>query len=225
MKPHLALFDLDHTLIPIDSDYSWGQFTEKLGWVDTYSFRQKNDEFYAQYQAGTLNINDYVAFATRAICEKGQAASLQAHQQFMKEVIEPVIRPSALQLIQTHRQAGHQLMIITATNAFVTRPIAQALGIEELIAVELVKDAKGWYNGRIDGVASFGDGKLIRMNQWLADHQWSWDQVETTFYTDSINDLPLLEVVNHPVATNPSNNLLTIANSRQWRVLNLFHPE
>ena len=116
-------------------------------------------------------------------------------------------------------------MIITATNAFVTRPIAQALGIEELIAVELVKDAKGWYNGRIDGVASFRDGKLIRMNQWLADHQWSWDQVETTFYTDSINDLPLLEVVNHPVATNPSNNLLTIANSRQWRVLNLFHPE
>ncbi|MSQ56299.1 MAG: HAD family hydrolase [Limnohabitans sp.] len=225
MKPHLALFDLDHTLLPIDSDYAWGQFTEKLGWVDTISFRQKNDAFFAQYQAGILNIHDYVEFATRAICEKGEVASMQAHQQFMKEVIEPVIRPCALQLIQTHRQAGHQLIVITATNEFVTRPIAHALGIEELIAVELFKDAKGWYNGGIDGVASFRDGKLTRMNQWLADHQLSWDRVETTFYTDSINDLPLLEVVNHPVVTNPSANLLAIANSRQWRVLNLFHSE
>ena len=218
----LALFDLDHTLLPIDSDYSWGEFTLELGWTDPATFRQRNDDFYAHYQAGTLDIHDYVRFATAAVCARGPQEAAQAHQRFMDEVIRPRIRPQAQALVQAHQRAGDVVMIVTATNEFVTRPIAQAFGVSELIAVELERNAQGWLTGEIRGTPSFRDGKVTRVEQWLAARGLAWADVEMTFYSDSINDLPLLEKAQHPVATNPDARLRQCANDRGWRILDLF---
>ena len=136
-KPGLALFDLDHTLIPIDSDYAWGEFTTTLGWTDPVEFGRRNDEFFAHYRAGTLDINDYVRFATDAVRAKGPDAAATAHARFMQDVVQPVITDAARDLIAQHRAAGDEIVIVTATNDFVTRPIADALGVAELIAVQL----------------------------------------------------------------------------------------
>ncbi|MEY4157293.1 MAG: hypothetical protein RJB64_2014, partial [Pseudomonadota bacterium] len=121
MKPHLALFDLDHTLLPLDSDYAWGEFTQRIGWTDPVVFKRRNDEFYADYQAGRLDIHEYVRFATEAVRVKGRVLAEAAREQFLHEVIRPAVRPQALQLIQRHRDLGCQVMIVTATNEFVTR--------------------------------------------------------------------------------------------------------
>ena len=159
MKPRLALFDLDHTLLPIDSDYSWGQFTITLGWTDPVEFARRNDEIYAHYQAGTLDIHEYVRFATEAFRLRGPEAAAEGHRRFMQEVIAPAIRPQALELVERHRKAGDRLMVITATNEFVTRPIVELFGIPEMISVELERDANGWYSGEIKGVPSMREGK------------------------------------------------------------------
>jgi len=218
----LALFDLDHTLLPLDSDYEWGEFTIRIGWNDPVEFARRNDEFYAHYQAGTLNVHDYVRFATEAVRLRGADAAATAHQQFMREVIGPAIRPQALDLIRQHQAAGDQVLIVTATNEFVTRPIAQALGVQELLAVQLARDAHGWYTGEIDGIPTMREGKVLRMEQWLAARQLTWADVDSTFYSDSMNDVPLLEKVNHPVATNPDPRLRALAQERGWRILDLF---
>ena len=218
----LALFDLDHTLLPIDSDYAWGVYTTDIGWTDNDHFRRRNDEFYAHYQAGTLDIHDYVRFSTEATRLKGAAEAARAHAHFMQTVVLPTIQPQALDLIRAHAQAGDQIIIVTATNEFITRPIATALGVSELIAVALARDGAGWITGEIQGTPSFREGKVARVNQWLAEHQLSWDSVETTFYSDSINDLALLEKATHPVATNPDPRLRTLATERGWRILDLF---
>jgi HAD superfamily hydrolase (TIGR01490 family) len=218
----LALFDLDHTLLPLDSDYSWGEFTIRMGWVDPVSFAQRNDAFYADYQAGRLDIHDYVRFATEAFRLKGPQVAHAAHAQFMAEVIRPAIRPEALALIERHRAAGDHLLVVTATNEFVTRPIVQALGIAELIAVELQRDANGWFTGEIEGTPSMREGKVQRLQQWLDARGLSWTSVQTTFYSDSPNDLPLLSRVNHPVATNPDSVLRAEAHKRGWPILELF---
>ena len=218
----LALFDLDHTLLPLDSDYSWGEFTIRMGWVDPVSFAQRNDAFYADYQAGRLDIHDYVRFATEAFRLKGPEAAHAAHAQFMAEVIRPAIRPEALALIERHRAAGDHLLVVTATNEFVTRPIVQALGIAELIAVELQRDTNGWFTGEIEGTPSMREGKVQRLQQWLDARGLSWTSVQTTFYSDSPNDLPLLSRVNHPVATNPDTVLRAEAHKRGWPILELF---
>ena len=218
----LALFDLDHTLLPIDSDQSWGHFTTTLGWTDPVEFTQKNDAFYAHYQAGTLDIHDYVRFATEAFCIRSRAEAEAAHARFMREIIQPVIRPEALALLEKHRATGEQLLIITATNEFVTRPIAQAFGVDELIAVELVRNANHWYSGEIKGVPSLREGKVERLQQWLQQRGLDWDKVETTFYSDSSNDIPLLQRVNHPVATNPDAKLKAFALEKGWPILELF---
>ena len=219
---NLTLFDLDHTLLPIDSDYSWGEFSLKMGWVDPELFKAKNDQFFADYQAGVLDIHDYVKFATEAVRLKGPELAAKAHQQFMQEVVLPVIKPSALSLIKQHQDAGDHVMVVTATNEFVTRPIAKALGIEELIAVELVKDSEGWITGEILGTPSFKAGKVARVEAWLSAHQKSWQDVHITFYSDSLNDLPLLEKAQTPVATNPDARLRQLATDRGWRILELF---
>ena len=219
---NLTLFDLDHTLLPIDSDYSWGEFSLKMGWVDPELFKAKNDQFFADYQAGVLDIHDYVKFATEAVRLKGPELAAKAHQQFMQEVVLPVIKPSALNLIKQHQDAGDHVMVVTATNEFVTRPIAKALGIEELIAVELVKDSEGWITGEILGTPSFKAGKVARVEAWLSAHQKSWQEVHITFYSDSLNDLPLLEKAQTPVATNPDARLRQLATDRGWRILELF---
>ena len=219
----LALFDLDHTLIPIDSDHSWGVFTTTLGWTDAAEFSRRNDEFFSHYKAGTLDIHDYVRFATDAVRLQGPARAAAAYGRFMREVITPALKPVALELVRGHQLAGDQVLIITATNDFVTRPIAQALGVAELIAVELERDpATGWINGEIRGTPSAREGKVIRMEQWLCKRGLTWETTETTFYTDSINDLALMEKVDHPIATNPDARLREVANSRGWRILELW---
>jgi HAD superfamily hydrolase (TIGR01490 family) len=223
---HLALFDLDHTLLPIDSDYSWGVFTTTIGWTDPVAFAQRNDEFFAHYKAGTLDINDYVRFATDAVRQRGATESIAAHADFMRAVVLPAIQPQALALVQQHQQAGDQVIIVTATNEFVTRPIADAFGVAELIAVKLARDTApggtGWITGAIDGVPSAREGKVTRVEQWLSARGLSWADVQTTFYTDSINDLALMERVTHPVATNPDARLRAVAEERGWRILDLF---
>ncbi len=222
----LALFDLDHTLLPIDSDYAWGVFTTTIGWTDPVDFSLRNDEFFAHYKAGTLDIHDYVRFSTAAIRRQGAINSEAAHANFMRDVVQPAIKQQALALIFQHQQAGNEVVIVTATNEFVTRPIAQALGVPELIAVELERDTApggtGWITGEIRGVPSFREGKITRVAQWLASRKLNWADVETTFYTDSINDLSLMENVTHPVATNPDERLRAVAVERGWRILDLF---
>jgi len=218
----LALFDLDHTLLPLDSDHAWGQFTTRIGWTEADVFTRRNDAFFAQYQAGQLDVHAYVRFATEAVRQRGPQQAAEAHRRFMDEVIRPGIRPEALALIERHRAAGDVLLIVTATNEFVTRPIAEALGISELVAVELARGPDGWYDGGIVGTPSFREGKVTRVAQWLAQRGLDWAQVHTTFYSDSTNDLPLLERVNQPVATNPGDGLRQIAQQRGWPILDLF---
>ena len=218
----LALFDLDHTLLPIDSDHSWGVFTSSIGWTDRQEFNRRNDEFFAHYKAGTLDIHDYVRFAVEAVRLQGAARAKEAHAQFMETVVLPAMRDAARQLIKQHQDAGDEVVIITATNEFVTRPIADAFGVKHLIAVELERDESGWITGAIRGVPSARDGKVVRVEQWLAGRNLQLADVESTFYTDSINDLALMERVNHPVATNPDDRLRAIATERGWRILELF---
>jgi HAD superfamily hydrolase (TIGR01490 family) len=220
--PKIALFDLDHTLLPIDSDYEWGEFTIGLGWCDSTEFKRRNAEFFAHYRAGTLDIYDYVRFATQAIRQQGATNSIAAHASFMRDVVQKHIQSTALDLVNTHRKAGDTLVLVTATNEFVTGPIAQAFDIAELIAVELERDAQGWYTGEIRGTPSARAGKVSRVEQWLTVRGLRWDTVHTTFYTDSMNDLALLEKVNCPVATNPDDALRALAVERGWRVLDLF---
>jgi len=218
----VALFDLDYTLIPMDSDYQWGEFTLALGWCDGEDFKRRNAQYYEDYKAGTLDIHDYVRFATRAMRAQGAEKSAQAHARYMQTIIDTAILPKALALVQAHQAAGDEVVIVTATNEFVTRPIATAFGVKELIAIELARDAQGEFTGEIAGTPSFREGKVARVQAWLAARQLDWRSVETVFYSDSINDLPLLEKVTHPVATNPDAALRAIATERQWRILELF---
>ncbi|MFT4192969.1 MAG: HAD family hydrolase [Comamonas sp.] len=221
----LALFDLDHTLLPLDSDHAWGQYTVKIGWRDAEGFARRNDAFYQQYKNGTLDIHDYIQFATEAIRERGQAAAEAAREGFMAEVIAPAIRPAARALLQHHREAGDRIVIVTATNAFVTRPIATALGVADLIAIELEQGSgeAGWLTGRIAGTPSFREGKITRVEQWLAAQGLDWGAVgHSVFYSDSMNDLPLLERVDEPVATNPDERLRALAQARGWTIRDLF---
>lgn len=219
---NIALFDLDHTLLPLDSDYAWGQFSTRIGWTDPAVFLERNDWFYAQYQAGTLDIHEYVRFATAALSQHTPEEANAAHARFMQEVIAPALHDSARALVRQHQEAGDAVAIITATNEFVTRPIAQAFGVQELLAIELARDATGRFTGEMVGVPSFREGKVTRVAHWLAAQGLDWPDVHITFYSDSTNDLPLLERAQVPVATNPSPALHTIATERGWRILELF---
>ena len=223
-RPRLALFDLDHTLLPLDSDYEWGEFTLRKGWCDKEAFGKRNADFFADYQKGTLDIHEYVRFATEAVRKLGPEAANDAHHAFMQEVIEPHIQPAARKLLQQHRDAGDTVVIVTATNEFVTRPIAKALGVEHLLAVNLERDASGWITGEIDGIPTMRVGKVTRMESWMAERGLSWDTVDSIFYSDSMNDVPLLEKVNTPVATNPDERLRALATERGWRILDLLEP-
>ena len=222
MTTKIALFDLDHTLIPFDSDYEWNEFTIAQGWRDGDEFRRANDAFFAQYRDGTLDIHQYVRFATQTIRDKGATESIAAHALFMSASVLKGIKNPALDLVRSHQEAGDAVIIVTATNEFVTRPIAAAFGIKELIAIELVRDGQGEFTGDILGTPSFREGKVARVEAWLAARSLTWQDVDTTFYSDSMNDLALLEKVNHPVATNPDERLRQLASERGWRILELF---
>jgi HAD superfamily hydrolase (TIGR01490 family) len=223
LAPNLALFDLDHTLLPIDSDHTWGAFCIAEGLVDPLEHQQRNDEFAAQYRAGTLDIHAYVAFAMRVAASAGKDRAAHLHKKYMSDWILPAIKPQALELVRQHQAAGDTCIIITATNEFVTREIAKAFGVEHLIAVNLKRDTDGHYTNVIDGLPSFQGGKVTRMSSWLSERGLNWSDVpKSTFYSDSMNDLPLLEKVTNPVATNPDERLRALAKQRQWRVLDLF---
>ncbi|MEO7244743.1 MAG: HAD family hydrolase [Rubrivivax sp.] len=219
----LALFDLDGTLIPTDSDHAFGEFLVDIGWADGAAHRRANDAFYADYLGGTLDMAAYVDFATAPWRNRSADALGAATARFIDAVVRPLLRANALALVRRHQDAGDAVLIVTATNEFVTRPIARLFGVDELIATELERDADGRVTGAIRGTPAFRDGKVERVGAWLAARGQGWDDVErSTFYSDSTNDLPLLERVSHPVATNPVPALAAIAAARAWPVLNLF---
>ena len=219
----LALFDLDGTLIAGDSDHAFGEFMVTQGWAEGELHRRRNDEFYRQYLAGCLDIAEYIDFSTRAWRERGLDEQLAVSARFMAEVMAPQLLPAARALLDLHRAAGDLVAIVTATNEFITRPIADALGVEHLLAVELERGVDGMATGRIRGVPSFREGKIERVHDWLAGLGQRLSDVEhSVFYSDSTNDLPLLEIVSEPVATNPSPALEAIALQRGWRILRLF---
>jgi HAD superfamily hydrolase (TIGR01490 family) len=219
----LALFDLDGTLLPIDSDHAFGEFMVRIGWADPVAHARRNDAFYADYQAGRLDMHEYIDFATAAWRDRSAEEVAEASARFMREVVEPALRPVARHLVRRHLDAGDEVAIVTATNDFITRPIARALGVETLIATELERDADGRATGRIRGVPALREGKIIRVDEWLRGRgQRLEDFQDTVFYGDSTNDLPLLERVSRPVATNPVAALAAIAAARGWTVLKLF---
>jgi HAD superfamily hydrolase (TIGR01490 family) len=219
----LALFDLDHTLLPIDSDHAWGEYTVERGWRDAVEFKARNDAFYENYKIGKLDPVEYLMFATAAIRERGATESIALRADYMSAIIEKNIKKSALDLLDKHRAAGDEILLVTATNQFVTEPIAKRFGIEHLIAVQLETGADGWYTGRSRGTPSFKEGKVERVRQWLAERGKTWADVShSTFYSDSMNDLPLLEHVTEPVATNPDPRLRTLATERGWKIIDLF---
>ncbi len=221
---HLALFDLDHTLLPFDSDYQWADFLARSGRAgDPQAAQARNQELMLRYNQGTLSAQESADFML-GLLRLGSPTELASWQQeYMQQVVLPGILPQAHNLIQKHQHSGHLCAIVTATNSFVTQPIAQALGIEHLIATEPERDASGNYTGRISGIASFQEGKIERVKLWLQDYSRRLeDFAESWFYSDSLNDLPLLEVVSHPVATNPSADLRALADKRGWRILDLF---
>jgi HAD superfamily hydrolase (TIGR01490 family) len=219
----LALFDLDGTLLPIDSDHAFGEFVVERGWADGGTFRRRNDAFYADYLVGRLDIHAYVDFATAPWRGRGADELDSARTEFLHRIVSPMLRPAALELVQRHRRAGDLLAVVTATNDFVTRPIAALIGIDELIATELVRDGAGRVTGAIAGVPAYRAGKITRVEEWLAGRGWALgDFQRSTFYSDSTNDLPLLERVSDPVATNPGPALERIARERGWPVLKLF---
>ncbi len=220
---NLALFDLDLTLLPIDSDHAWGQFMIELGWVDAAAFRAGNDAFYTDYRAGRLDIDAYIAFAAAPLRERSAAELAAGHLRFMREVVAPALRPEARALVESHRERGDRLALVTSTNDFITAPIAAAFAIDTLIATRLERGADGAPPGRIDGVPAFREGKVARVGQWLAASGAGWSDFERiSVYTDSLNDLALLETATDPVATNPSPELEAVARDRGWRILTLF---
>ena len=220
---NLTLFDLDGTLIAGDSDHSFGEFMVAIGWADGDAWRRRNDEFYATYVAGALDVHAYVAFATSVWRERTRPEQDAIHARFMNEVIGPMITPQAIDLVRKHQAAGDLVAIVTATNEFVTRPIADAFGVPELLAIELERDAGGAVTGAIQGVPTYQHGKVTRVAQWLAAQDAGWDDFDRiSVYSDSINDLPLLERATDPVATNPSAALEAVAAERGWRFLRLF---
>lgn len=220
----LTLFDLDHTLLPLDSDYEWGQFMTRIGAVDPVEFKRRNGEFYEQYQAGTLDPVAYLEFAFGTLAQFPRPQLDAWHRQFMDEVIRPALKPSALDLVRRHRDAGDLVVIVTATNRFVTAPIAGAFGVEHLIAAEPEVDDAGNITGAFRGTPPYGAGKVVNLEKWLAARGQSLDGFDSsTFYSDSQNDIPLLQAVTHPVATNPNALLGAHAKARGWPILNLFN--
>ena len=220
---NLTLFDLDGTLIAGDSDHSFGEFMVDIGWADADTWRRRNDDFYATYVAGALDVHAYVDFATSVWRNRPAQEQADAHARFMREVIGPMLTPQALALVKKHQDEGDLVAIVTATNEFVTRPIAQAFGVPELLAIELERDASGAITGAIRGVPTYQHGKVTRVEQWLAAQHARWDDFDRiSVYSDSINDLPLLERATDPVATNPSAALEAVAAERGWRFLRLF---
>lgn len=219
----LALFDLDHTLLPLDSDFQWADFLARTGRAgDPVQAQRRNQELMDRYNAGQLTADQSAEFMLGLLARANPTDLESWHATFMDEVVLPSILPPARELVNAHIERGDLCAIVTATNEFVTAPIARAFGIEHLIAT-IPEQQEGRYTGRIAGVASFQAGKVLRVKAWLAGMDRKLEDFDASyFYSDSHNDLPLLEVVTHPVATNPNSTLRTLAQERGWAVLDLF---
>lgn len=221
MKKTIAIFDLDKTLIPFDCDEAWGLFLHERGLAGP-DFLSRQAEFFAQYDAGTLDIHEYQRFSIAATIQAGPVVAQQALAEFVEQRVRPRLATSVMQLIDSHRDQGHHLLVITATNVFVSRAVVNALGIVDLLAIDLAVDQKGWFTGQMEGTPSFREGKVTRLHTWLAAQGWQRSDVVLHFYSDSANDLPLLAVADRPVATNPSPSLREHALRQGWPVLDLF---
>jgi len=220
----LALFDLDHTLLPIDSDYEWGRYLVRRGLVDIEAFEASNAVFFSQYQAGTLDAAKYLQFALGTLARFPRTQLNSLHADFMRDVIIPALRPSALALVRKHHEAGDLVVVATATNRFVTAPIVAAFDVEHLLAAEPEEDGQGNLTGRLLGTPSMGAGKVLHLNHWLAKSGKVLGSFERSyFYSDSHNDLPLLLLVTDPVATNPNAVLTAHAMAHGWPILKLFN--
>ncbi|MCX7962763.1 MAG: HAD-IB family hydrolase [Burkholderiales bacterium] len=217
----LALFDLDHTLLAGDSDYEWGQFLVDRGVLARAEYEAQNAAFYEQYKAGTLDIHEFLGFALRPLADHSEADLARWHGEFMAERIRPMISARARALVRAHLDAGDLCAIVTATNRFVTAPIAREFGVPHLVATEPER-ANGRYTGRVAGTPCFREGKVRRVEEWLAARgQTLADFAESAFYSDSHNDLPLLERVTRPVAVDPDPRLAAVARARGWPVISL----
>lgn len=217
----LALFDLDNTLIAGDSDHAWGEFLCANGFVDANEYRQRNEDFYRDYQAGTLDMQAFLEFALRPLRDNPPETLLAWRERFLQECIEPMMLPRASALLDRHRRNGDRLLIITATNRFITQPIAERLGVTELLATEPEMEGDR-YTGRVAGTPCFREGKVTRLRQWAADT--GEDPARAYFYSDSSNDLPLLELVSRPCAVDPDPQLRETASARNWPVISLREP-
>ena len=214
----LAIFDLDNTLLRGDSDHAWGQFLVEHHVVDGAAYRRENERYYAQYRAGTLDIHEFLAFVLRPLAGNDLDTLRAWHARFMREKIGAMITPAARALVESHRARGHTLVIITATNRFVTEPIAAAFNIPHLIATE-AEMRDGRYTGNVEGVPCYREGKVERLKAWMTAHGETLE--DSWFYSDSHNDLPLLSIVDHAVAVNPDDILRAEAKTRGWRILQL----
>jgi HAD superfamily hydrolase (TIGR01490 family) len=217
----LALFDLDNTLLNGDSDFEWSQFLISIGILDRELFEVKNQTFYDQYKAGTLDIHEFLDFQLKPLSRHSRKVLDDWHRQFMAENIMPMVTPQSRALVKQHLDAGDVCVIITATNSFVTAPIARVFGIEHLIATE-PEHIDGEFTGRVAEVPCFREGKITRLDNWLAARDWTLDSFEdSVFYSDSMNDLPLMCKVEHPVAANPDATLRAHAEQHGWPIISL----
>lgn len=217
----LALFDLDNTLLAGDSDYEWGQFLIDRGVLEREEYEAQNAQYFEQYKAGTLDIHEYLGFALRPLAAHSSSDLARWHGEFMRDRIIPMITPRARALVREHLAAGDLCAIVTATNSFVTAPIAREFGVPHLIATE-PEMLDGRYTGRVAGTPCFREGKIRRVEQWLARHgRRLEDFASSSFYSDSHNDLPLLERVSRPVAVDPDDALAEAARRRGWAVISL----
>ena len=214
----LALFDLDNTLLNGDSDYGWGCFLVEKNIVNKEQYEAANLRFFEQYKNGELDIYEYSAFSFAPLAQLSMDALQALHQEFMQEIIQPMIGEKARKLVQHHKDLGHTLLVITATNSFITRPIAHAFGIDNLLATE-PKVVNNRYTTDIDGVPCFHEGKVQRLNHWLSANDCNLQG--SYFYSDSNNDLPLMELVDHPVAVDPDEKLAAIAREKGWEIITL----
>jgi len=214
----LAIFDLDNTLIAGDSDYLWGEFLVKNSYVDGEEFAKNNAQFYEDYKSGNLDIIAYQKFALSPLSKQTMTTLNNWHKQFIATFIQPIILPKAQMLIDKHKQQGDRVIIITATNTFVTRPIGKMYGINELLGTE-GEIINGKYTGEVSGIPTFQEGKVTRLNEWLIENNEVLSG--SYFYSDSHNDLPLLEIVDKPVVVDGDEKLLQIAKDRNWQTISL----
>ncbi|MHB8741581.1 MAG: histidinol-phosphatase [Sulfuricaulis sp.] len=214
----LAIFDLDNTLLRGDSDHAWGRFLIENHIVDGEAYERDNERFYAQYQAGTLDIMKFLAFALQPLAAHDRAILERWHQQYMQAKILPMITSEARALLDKHRARGDTLLIITATNRFITAPIAREFNVPNLLATE-PEESNGRFTGKVSGTPCYRDGKVTRLRSWMQEHNQTL--LGSWFYSDSHNDLPLLSIVDHPVAVNPDDTLKREAQKRRWPILHL----